>query len=375
MNITNSGKLDHQAYLRMANRFAGRDGLPPTRPEAGTEKAAHEGGQWRPTNRLARYEPGESVRARPPFSAQTGQSAAPVSSDGGEQAREAARRAEIVRRRESGESLAKLAKRFRSTPARISRVVAQEQFKRVQELQLDYIPNDRFKRMSGAAAEGGSRPGARESPSGQGRSSSSWVAPLSGEHVRDATADPRAGAAHVSQDELLEAQGERASRTARPAAAQSHGDDANRTVGRRRCRDEERHYAGEPPLGGLHRQALRHWAGPFVRIDQRRQHVADSGRGKVRLRPRLPLQHLRLVGDHEELRPHDPGGASAAGSLPHRRRRAVDGHGRRARRIDAAGGRATWSAKRKSRGSSSISTSASGRSFGTASVLTAAAVR
>ncbi len=55
---------------------------------------------------------------------------------------------EIVRRRDNGESLAKLAKRFRSTPSRISRIVSQEQFKRVQELQLDYIPNDRFKRMS-----------------------------------------------------------------------------------------------------------------------------------------------------------------------------------------------------------------------------------
>ena len=67
-----------------------------------------------------------------------------------EQAREAARRADILRRRDKGESLAKLAKRFRSTPARISRVIAHEQLKRVQELQLDYIPNDRFKRMSAA---------------------------------------------------------------------------------------------------------------------------------------------------------------------------------------------------------------------------------
>jgi RNA polymerase primary sigma factor len=132
MNITNSGKLDHQAYLKMANRYRGQGGLPAARGELGNP-----GGQWRPTNRLGQMEPGVALRSR-------------LDGAEAEQAREAARRAEIVRRRDGGESLAKLAKRFRTTPARISRVVAQEQVKRVQELQLDYIPNDRFKRMSAA---------------------------------------------------------------------------------------------------------------------------------------------------------------------------------------------------------------------------------
>jgi len=92
--------------------------------------------QWQLASHLARSESGAAAYHVRPDAAEA------------ERAREAARRVEIVRRRDNGESLAKLAKRFRSTPSRISRIVSQEQFKRVQELQLDYIPNDRFKRMS-----------------------------------------------------------------------------------------------------------------------------------------------------------------------------------------------------------------------------------
>lgn len=132
MNITASGKLDHQAYLNATGRFSGTGAMPAGRRELGE--------QWRAANRLDRASGEAGIRARP--------DSAEV-----QLAREAARRAEIVRRRDSGDSLAKLAKRFRSTPGRISRVVAQEQLKRVQELQLDYIPNDRFKRMSAAQEE------------------------------------------------------------------------------------------------------------------------------------------------------------------------------------------------------------------------------
>ena len=132
MNITASGKLDHQAYLNATGRFSGTGAMPAGRRELGE--------QWRAANRLDRASGEAGVRTRP--------DSAEV-----QLAREAARRAEIVRRRDSGDSLAKLAKRFRSTPGRISRVVAQEQLKRVQELQLDYIPNDRFKRMSAAQEE------------------------------------------------------------------------------------------------------------------------------------------------------------------------------------------------------------------------------
>ena len=58
--------------------------------------------------------------------------------------------------------------------------------------------------------------------------------------------------------------------------------------------------------------------GELLRAGQRRQHVADPGGGEVRLRPRQQVQHVRQLGDHEELRPHDSRRASrsATGSAP-----------------------------------------------------------
>ena len=60
----------------------------------------------------------------------------------------------------------------------------------------------------------------------------------------------------------------------------------------------------------------------LLRAGQRRQHVADPGRGEVRLRPRQQVQHVRQLGDHEELRPHDSRRASriATASAPATRR-------------------------------------------------------
>ena len=44
----------------------------------------------------------------------------------------------------------------------------------------------------------------------------------------------------------------------------------------------------------------------LLRAALRRQHVADPRRREVRLRPRQQVQHLRELGDHEELRPQHP---------------------------------------------------------------------
>ena len=133
MNTVKTRQLDPRTDSNApANGIDGRSrGLMATRHEPGGFAA-----QWKLGSHHDRSESavGE-LRARP--------DAAEV-----ERARETARRQEIVRRRDKGESLAKLAKRFRSTPSRISRIVAQEQVKRVQELLLDYIPNEKFKRMS-----------------------------------------------------------------------------------------------------------------------------------------------------------------------------------------------------------------------------------
>jgi RNA polymerase primary sigma factor len=133
MNITKTRQLDPRTYSNVdANRNSGHD----VAAAAPRHEAASFAAQWQLGSRMDRSESAAgSFRARPDLAEM-------------ERVREVARRREIIRRRDSGESLAKLAKRFRSTPSRISRIVAQEQFKRVEELQLDYIPNDRFKRMS-----------------------------------------------------------------------------------------------------------------------------------------------------------------------------------------------------------------------------------
>ena len=46
--------------------------------------------------------------------------------------------------------MAQLAKRFHSTRGRISRILAEQRLKQVQELELDYIPNEHFGRTSAA---------------------------------------------------------------------------------------------------------------------------------------------------------------------------------------------------------------------------------
>jgi len=131
MNITKTEKLNHTTYSRNAAVLPTGNRLASARRNRNDFAT-----QWQLGNRLARSESGRGVyhlRVEPADA---------------ERAREAARRLDIVHRRDNGESLAKLAKRFHSTPARISRIVAQEQIRRVQELALDYIPNERFKRMS-----------------------------------------------------------------------------------------------------------------------------------------------------------------------------------------------------------------------------------
>ncbi len=57
---------------------------------------------------------------------------------------------EILRRRANGETVAQLARRFHSTTGRISRILAGQRLKQIQELELDYIPNERFGRTRAA---------------------------------------------------------------------------------------------------------------------------------------------------------------------------------------------------------------------------------
>ena len=172
MSVANTRQLDPRMYSSgpMGHTDGNGAAHATVRHDPGSVAA-----QWQLASRLARSEGAiGTTRARP--------DAVEV-----ERAREAARRSEIIRRRDNGESLARLAKRFRSTPARISRIVSQEQFKRVVELQLDYIPNDRFKRMSANQQRSCLAP-ARKSAADEGRGRAGRIAAVPGEHVRDSAA-------------------------------------------------------------------------------------------------------------------------------------------------------------------------------------------
>ncbi len=65
-------------------------------------------------------------------------------------AREEDVRQDICRRRGGGATIAQLAKRFRTNAARITRILAQEHLKHVQDYSLDYIPNENFGRTTAA---------------------------------------------------------------------------------------------------------------------------------------------------------------------------------------------------------------------------------
>ena len=158
-----------------------------------------------------------------------------------------------------GESVEALAKRFCRTRASIYRIIAEMRAQRICELPLDYIPNDQFAKVlrsaeagaAGARADAGQRRAAEEVAAAQ------RPAPLLGQPVRGAAADPRPGSPSVPQDELPEIQGRQAARQARSGPAEEQPDGPDREALRRGRGHEEPDHPGEPAAGGLDRQAAR----------------------------------------------------------------------------------------------------------------------
>ena len=146
----------------------------------------------------------------------------------------------------------------------------------------------------------------------------SGLAALPGQPVRGAAADPRAGSPPVPQDELPEVQG-------RPSSASKL--DPSQPKSSLMDQIEKLYDEAVATKNQIIRANLRlvvsiakRHVGPggeLLRAGQRRQHVADAGGGEVRFRPRQQVQHLRQLGDHEELRPHHPRRAPPPRPLPH----------------------------------------------------------
>ena len=120
--------------------------------------------------------------------------------------------------------------RFCRTRASIYRVIGEMRARRIMELPLDFVPNDRFARLRSGKAEAGDprsavQRRALEEAAGAGR-----PAALPGQPVRGPAADARAGGAPVPANELLEIQGGPPPEEARPGAPRPLPDGPHREM-------------------------------------------------------------------------------------------------------------------------------------------------
>ena len=90
---------------------------------------------------------------------------------------------EIVRRRDNGETLAQLAARFRTTKGTVSRIVALERLKQIQEFDLSHIPNERFDRMGAVEERQVLGPAPENRQAGRKVQRAQRIAVVLGEHV------------------------------------------------------------------------------------------------------------------------------------------------------------------------------------------------
>ena len=156
----------------------------------------------------------------------------------------------------------------------------------------------------------------------QEAAASQRIADLSGQLIRSAALDPRAGSLPVPQIELSEVSGEQVAIESRSAARRAAGDGSDREVLRRGRNDEEPDRAGQLAFGGFDRQAARRPGGQFLRVGQRRQYVADPAVEKFDF-ARGTSSARTPVGRHEELCPDDSGRIKASRPLPDQHQRDV----------------------------------------------------
>ena len=244
----------------------------------------------------------------------------------------------IYQQYQRGESVEVLAKRFCRTRTSIYRIIAEMRAQRIMELPLDYIPNDVFARVRSQKAEDrvlGPMPES-EVPLKKSRLPSGLPPYLAS--LYEVPLLTRKQEAHLFRKmNYLKYKAGRLRAKLDPARPRrSLMDQIERLYDEAVATKNQIIRANLRLVVSI---AKRH-VGPdaeLLRAGQRREHVADAGGGEVRLRAGQQVQHLRQLGDHEELRPHHPRRAPPPRSLPHQPRGDVQHHRGRADRPVRAG--------------------------------------
>ena len=206
-----------------------------------------------------------------------------------------------------GESAEELAKRFCRTRASIYRILGEMRAEQIAELPLDFIPNDDFPKAM--------RVPKREKrilmpmpPNDEPEKKARLPAGLPPylASLYEVPLLSRSQEAHLFRKmNFLKYKASKLREKLDASQPKATLMDQIEELYRRSGGHEEPDHSGKSPPGGLDRQAARGPGGKLLRVGQRRQHVADAGGGEIRLRPRFQIQHLRKLGNHEELCPHD----------------------------------------------------------------------
>ena len=208
----------------------------------------------------------------------------------------------IYRQYRHGESVAALAQRFCQTRTGICRIINTMRAAQIMELPLDYIGNEQFACLRSAEKEGEILGPLPESDPPTKKPRVPKGVPPYLASLYEVPLLTRAQEVHLFRKmNYLKYKASTLAAT-RFGAAQEWIDGPDREALRRGARDQEPHYPCQPSVGGLDRQAVRGASGGLLRACQRREHVVDQGGGEVRFFTGQQVQHLRELGDHEELR-------------------------------------------------------------------------
>ena len=254
-------------------------------------------------------------------------------------------------------------RQFGRTRSSIYRVINEMRARRLLETKLEFMPHPSFDDPAGRGRDPrpDARAGRRQGPApDQGPQG---PAALPGQPLRGAAALPRAGGAPVPQDELPEVPGRPAPRASStrprprpPTSTRSSGSRRRPWPSRTRSSAPTCAWWSRSPSGtSARRTTSSSWSPTATCRLIRAVEKFDYARGNK-------FSTYASLGDHEELRPHDPRGELPPRPVRHRPRGDVRGRrrqpDRRARVRDAP----RSGCRRPSRGCSAGSTTASGGS-------------